>query len=142
MLGDEVADGQRAEVVKRRVQLVVVPIPPGKRVEFGGDIGLETLADRSGGDTADDRVRLDILRHDGTCTDHRAIADRHAGKKCRAMADPHVVADCDSIFATPRKERGIVFGSVEIVAGPVREMVLARALGGMIGGIDTHGRGD
>src|SRR5690606_13836279 len=118
---DKLRRSQLAKVLKRGEQLVVRPVPPCERVHAGTDPGVESVADQPGRYPADDGVGSHILRHDGTCTNYGAVANRDARQHCRAMADPDVMSDRHTIAAAPLEEVDFIGRAFEIVSGTVGE---------------------
>src|SRR5918995_7440312 len=106
---------KRAEIVERRAQFRMVPIPPGEGLVALRRPALEALADRLSRHAADDRVGCDILRYDSAGADRRAVAHGDARQDGRAMAEPGIVADCDGVRAAPFEEIGLMLGVVPIV---------------------------
>src|SRR6267154_1520838 len=68
-------------------------------------------------------ARADVACHHAAGTDHRTIADGHAGQDDGAAADPDIAADPDR---TPEFEA----------------LAPRNGIAGMIGGVDLHRRSD
>ena len=79
------------------------PVPPFQCFEFPYRVFIETLPYRSGGNTADYRIRWHVLRNNGTGGYDCPIADVNTSHNHRFIAYPHIVAYHDVTFVVPSR---------------------------------------
>src|SRR5271166_6795271 len=123
VLLEERLGGQGAEIVERRAERCVVPVPPGERIHPFADVSGEPRLDRRRRNAADDRIRFDGARDHRARADRRSVADANARHDRRAMADPDVVADADGVLAPPVEDALVALRVRPIVVGAIGEMM-------------------
>ena len=65
------------------------------------------IADYAGGYASDQHMWRDILRDDRACSDHCALADRHAGQNDHACREPAAISNRDRSWAD--RSRAVIF---------------------------------
>ena len=75
--------------------LVIWPVPPGDLQQLRNHIFRKSIFDNSGWIACDNRIGGHISGDDAIRADDGTVADRDAGKNCRAAPHPNVVANLD-----------------------------------------------
>ena len=79
------------------------PVPPFQRFEFSYHFFIETLPYRSGGNTADYRIRWHVLRNNGTGGYNRPVPDVNARHYHRFVTYPYIIAYHDVALIVPSR---------------------------------------
>src|SRR5262245_2165284 len=126
MFVEKLFGAQAAEIRQRGMKPRVWPVPPSERLHARGDVVGKSLPHDARRVSHGHGIIRYSLRHDGAGANHRAIADAPARQNDGAVADPDIMADHDAVRAPPGEEFVFVLLTVEIGAGAIAEMRLAR----------------
>ena len=90
---------------------ISVLIPPAKAQKLFNRFLVKAPSYHPSRNSADYRVRFNVLCHNRPCADYCAVSDCYTGENDRLKADPDVVPECNVSLVVPRAGNVLFFKS-------------------------------